>query len=186
VIEDKDSELTQLDVVRLISLVNFLKAADGLRPQTIYGPLKMTNREFETLIRAQSFENTGAYQGLYRQAFKQVSNSADLLVRYPELISQMKVLFDGRFGCKFTESNDETITELVKLHNRVAGYFLEFAKTKGSDEEKALRNYEGYYQVIRYATSSDQHPTPRVIVAYASITPVERLCCTNGVRGFMS
>ena len=169
----KDDELGQLDVVRLISLVNFLKVADGLRPQKIYGPLRMTNREFETLIRAQNFENTATYEGLYQQTFKQVSNSVDLLVRYPELIPQVKMLFDGRFGCKFIDNNDETITELVKLHNRVAGYFLEFAKTKASDEEKSLWNYEGHYQVVRYATSSDQHPNPRVIVAYASITPVQ-------------
>lgn len=171
--EDERDQLTSLDVVRLISLVSFLKAADGLKPQAIYGPLRLTNREFEGLIRAQNFENTAAYEGLYQQAFKHVSSNTGLVDRYPELIPQLKVLFDGRFKCEFVYTSDETVTELVKLHNRLAGYFLEHAKNKASDEEKALRNYEGHYQVIRYATSSDQHPDPRIIVAYASITPVE-------------
>jgi len=170
-------KLQPIDIAKLIGLTNILKASEGLKPQDIYGNLKpkrLESGKFDSLIRAQTFDKPEEYESLFRWAFSYIKEHKSFVESNIDLWPLLANLFDGKMGCTFIAPADEMVAERIKLHERIASYFLQYAEEKAPEDKKTLHNYEGTYQVVRYATSSDQHPDPRVIVACATIVGVER------------
>lgn len=172
----KTEDLEPIDIAKLIGIVTAIKVSDGLKPQDIYLKLEQENmgsKEYDKLIRAQKFDVPEVYHSLYRWTFDYVRENPGFIDKNIDLIPVLQKLFDGRLGCSFVAPSNDLAAASIKLHERISSYFLDYAENRAPKDEKSLRNYEGTFQVFRYATSSDQHPSARVIVACATISAVE-------------
>ena len=166
------AELTDKHCIIMQFILGYLLAEKYLQTADLYKKLGIDNASLTKLRRTIGYGDVSLFLKLFNY-LREVVVARRTWEKFPELREPIRELF----------ASDRPIDELqldrqpeqlqrsstTEVEKRLVRYFLKEALKDDAKGKGFLANFEGNYRVIRYATSSDEHDTPRIIVAAAKV-----------------